>query len=212
MAHKHNSVLVLLLLATSALAQTMDSKTANGRTNVDPTNNDLPAQVALARCAYSPADGGCTSKSLAPAASGSDAKTTLAQVPRRMGPMGRQGPPMRGPVYPETWGPQFSPSHALIGAAIGFGFGAAAGAKNGAGSAVAVGTLVGLLGAALGAGIPSFPSHHHNRRGWDDDEEASRAKPKPAMPSPPHADSATQVAAARPEPTETYQKNDFSTR
>ena len=107
-------------------------------------------------------------------------------------------------------GPQFSPGHALIGAAIGFGFGAAAGSKNGVRTAIAAGTLVGLLGAALGAGIPSFP--HYRRRGWDDDERASLRKRKPVKPTSSHPDAATQVAASRPETSETYQKNDFSGR
>jgi len=158
------------------------------------SQDDLPHPIAAARRAYTQ--------------SVETDNNTLAQMPRRMGPMGRQGPPMRGPAYPETWGPQFSPGHVLVGAAIGFAFGAAAaGSKNGIRSSFAVGTLVGLLGAGIGAGIPSFPSHFR-RRGWDD-EEASRRKPKSAKPNTSQPDSAAQVAASRLEPTETYQKNDF---
>jgi hypothetical protein len=160
--------------------------------------NDLPQPVATARRAYTQTD--------------ETDNNILAQMPRRMGPVGRQGPPMRSAGYPGTWGPQFSPGHALIGAAIGFGFGAAAGSKNGVRSSFAVGTLVGLLGATIGAGIPSFPSHYRYRRGWDDHEEASRRKPKPAKPDSTEPEPATQVSASRQEAAETYQKNDFSGR
>ena len=156
--------------------------------------NDLPQPVATARRAYTQTD--------------ETDNNILAQMPRRMGPVGRQGPPMRSAGYVGTWGPQFSPGHALIGAAIGFGFGAAAGSKKGVRNSFAVGTLVGLLGAAIGAGIPSFP--HYRRRGWDDDEEASMTKPSRSGTALP--DSATHVAASQPEGTETYQKNDFSGR
>jgi hypothetical protein len=205
----------------------VDSKTAKDRTRLDPANNDLPKQVALARCAYSQADEGCQSAPPVPAASNPGANTTLAQMPRRMGPMaGRQGPPMGSSAYPGTWGPQFSPGHALIGAAIGFAFGAAAGSRNGVRGSLAVGTLVGLLGAGIGAGIPSFPSHYR-RRGWgDDEEEASRKKPKSAEPDASRPESTGQIAAARPDPSpsttrgdnpsqiaaETSQNNAFSSR
>src|SRR5690242_18060285 len=213
MALKKRVPVALLLLASSVLAQTNGSKMSIDLTNEDAGNNPLPKQVAIARCAYRQSEEGCPYLSLA---SDQEANNTLAQVPRRTPPMaGRQGPaygpPMRGPAYPETWGPQFSPGHALIGAAIGFGLGATAGSKNGVRSSIAAGTLVGLIGAAIGAGIPSFPSHYR-RRGWDDDEEASRRKPKPTEPGSPQSETATQVAASRQEPAETYQKNDFSTR
>lgn len=162
--------------------------------------SDLPQPIAAARRAYVQTD--------------RMDDYTLAQVPRRMVPTGQQGPPqgplMRGPVYPQTWGPQFSPGHALVGAVIGFGLGAAAGSKNGVRSSIAVGTLVGLIGAATGAGIPSFP--HYRRRGWDDDQDASRIKPKPAPPDPAQPETSKQVAATRSEPAKTYQKNDFSGR
>ena len=157
-----------------------------------PAQNDLPQPVASARRAYTQTD--------------ETDHNTVAQTPRRMGPMGRQGPAMRSAGYPGTWGPQFSPGHALIGAAIGFAFGAAAGSRNGVRNSFAVGTLVGLLGAAIGAGIPSFPNHYRYRRGWDDDEEASRRKPKPAKPDSTKPEPATQVAASRQEATETYQE------
>jgi hypothetical protein len=210
MACRKYFLIALLLLASTALAQTGDSKTSidlsqHGSKN-DHSNSALPDQIAVARCAYSQNDEAC------PGASPDlEANQTLAQMPRRMGPMGRQGPPMRGPAYPESWGPQFSPGHALVGGAIGFAFGAAAGSKGGVRSSLAVGALVGLVGAALGAGIPSFPGHYR-RRGWDDDEEASRRKPKRSRPGASHTEPATEVAASRSEPTETYQKNDFSSR
>ena len=207
MAHKNRVFLASLLLATTALAQTADSRNAIDLTKGNQTNAALPKQVALARCAYRQTDEGCPS---APLATDLKADHTLAQMPRRVGPVGRQGPPMRGYAYPESWGPQFSPGHALVGAAIGFAFGAAAGSKSGVRSSLAVGTLVGLVGAAIGAGIPSFP--HYRRRGWDDDEEASRRKQKRPRPDASHPESATEVAASRSEPSETYQKNAFSRR
>jgi hypothetical protein len=205
MARRKNFLSALLLLASTAVAQTVAPKTSMDDSRNDQINGALSKQVAVARCAYRQNEEGCPG-----ASPGAEPNNTLAQMPRRMGPMGRQGPPMRGPAYPETWGPQFSPGHALVGAAIGFGFGAAVGSKNGVRSSLAVGTLVGLLGAGIGAGIPSFPSHFR-RRGWDD-EEASRRKPKPAKPNTSQPDSAAQVAASRQEATETYQKNDFSRR
>jgi hypothetical protein len=108
---------------------------------------------------------------------------------------------MRGPVYPENWGPQFSPGHALVGGAIGFVLGAASGSKNGVRASLAVGTIVGLIGAAIGAGIPTFPNHYRNRRPWDDDEEASRRKPDFRS----HSISATR--ASRQDAVETYQSS-----
>jgi len=214
MASRKNSPFALLLLAATALAQTADSKTSAGLSDHDShdvfrseqNNRAMPRQVALARCPYRQNEEGCPAASPDP-----EANKTLAQMPRRTGPMGPQGPPtpMRGPVYPETWGPQFSPGHALIGAAIGFGFGAAACSRNGVRSALGVGMLVGLMGAAIGAGIPSFP--HYRRRGWDD-EEAFRRKPRLPKPGASHPDSATEVVASHQQATETYQKNDFSDR
>lgn len=211
MAYKDNSVFVLLLLATSGLAQTVDSKAVNRQ-----TNHDLQQQVALARCAYSRTDAVCDAQSVASGASDTGGQTTMAQMPRRMGPMGaQQGPPMRGmraAGYPDMWGAQPSTAHVLIGAAIGFTFGAIAGSKNGVRSSFAVGTLVGLLGAGIGAGIPSFPSHYRYRRGWDDDEDASLRKTEPGKRGSPQPNNAAKIATSRPEATETYQKNDFSGR
>ena len=210
---RRKNLLFALLLASTALAQTAAWKTSiDGRDVAKNAQNATTDPIAIARCAYRQNEEGC------PGASPElPANSTLAQVPRRMGPMGRQGPPMRGPAYPESypasWGPQFSPGHTLIGAAIGFGLGAAAGSKNGVRSSFAAGTLVGLIGAAIGAGIPSFPGHFR-RRGWDDsgwdyDEEASLRKPKRFQP---RRQQPAQVVASREEPTETYQKNDFSGR
>ena len=50
MAHKKTTLLASLILATTALAQTADSKTAIDRSD-DPTNSTLTKQVAIARCA-----------------------------------------------------------------------------------------------------------------------------------------------------------------
>ena len=196
--------LALILLASAASAQTADSKRSVDFANDAPGNSALPKQVALARCAYRQSEAGC------PATLGDKvADNALAQMPRRIGPM---GPPMRGPYYSDSWGPRPSTAQVLIGAAIGFTFGAAAGSKNGVRSAFAVGTLVGLLGAGIGAGIPAFPSHFRSRRGWDDDEDASLRKPKPGRPYSPRPNKLAEDATSQPGATETYQKNDFSGR
>lgn len=229
MAHKHNFAFVLLLLATSALAQTVNPKTVtvNDQASDPQVNNDqtLPRQVVLARCAYGQADESCPGAAVPPTASNAGSTTLLAKMPRQMGPMGPLGPPMRGSGYPGTWGAQFSPGHALIGAAIGFGFGAAVAAKDGGvRGSIAVGTLFGLLGAAVGSTIPAFPSHYRYRRGWDDDEEASQTQPKHVKPGS-RPDTTGQIVA-RPDPpkstirednpqqaaAETTQNNAFSSR
>jgi len=197
MKHKEGFLFALLLLASSALAQTIDSQTTN-----DLPENDLSKQVALARSAYTQTE----EVSAGGAPNDSKGNNTLAQIPRRMrGPMA--GPPMRRAAYPNMGMSGGSPDHALIGALIGFGLGAAVCAKGNAGvrATLALGTVGAGIGAAIGFSIPSFPGRNMYRRGWpDDDEEASRSKPETSTPDPKksHSDSPRQAAMARPDPPE----------
>jgi len=135
MKHKEGFLFALLLLASSALAQTIDSQTTN-----DLPEKNLPKQVALARSAYTQ-----TEEVIADGApNDSKGDNTLAQIPGRMpGPMA--GPPMRRAAYPNMWMSGGSPGHALIGALIGFGLGAAVCAKGNAGAraTLALGTVGG---------------------------------------------------------------------
>jgi hypothetical protein len=172
MKHKERFLTALLLLASSGLAQTIDAQT----TNDSPENNFSP-QVALARRAYTQPEEINTGGS--PSASDADAKTTLAQLPRRMpSPMVR--PPMGRAAYPNMWMSQSNGRHALIGAIIGCGLGIAVAAKGNAGvsASLAISSLGAGLGAAMGLAIPSFPDRNMYRRRWpDDDQEARRIKP-----------------------------------
>ncbi len=187
MKHKEGFpfLFVVLLLASSALAQSGDSQ----------TTNDLPHQVALARCAYNETDEVCASVDHpSPAAADASNDTTLAQVPRRIPgpPVQPRRPPMGRPrgAYPGVWMEEGSGRHAAVGALIGFGLGAALGAHAnkdqhpgvGVRAAFLVGTIGAVLGAAVGYGTPTFYARSPHRRGpWaDEDEQASR--PKPAEP------------------------------
>lgn len=191
MNHNHGFLLLLaLLLASSALAQTDNSQTTNGL-----SKNDLAQQVAVARCAYTEAEQACASNAKKAPDAGSN--TTLAQLPRRMGPM---GPPMGRAAYPGMWMSRPSPAHLLIGGLVGFGVGVAVGARNNGGvrGSLGIGALFGLIGAGIGAGVPSFPSPRYYRRGWpdgNDDEEASQSNP-----GPPKQRRTRQTATAQPDP------------
>jgi hypothetical protein len=193
---KHNNglpfLLGLLLLASSALAQTADSAPTNDVPN-DLAKN-LPKQVVAARCAYTQAEKACAGAANSPNPADAGGSPTLAQLPRRMGPM---GPPMGRAAYPGMWISRPSPAHVLIGAAFGFAIGAGFGSQGNASvrQSLGVGALFGLIGAGIGAGIPSFPSPRYHRRDWpDDDEEASRSKPAPA------ARESTDRPSSRPDP------------
>jgi hypothetical protein len=194
---------VLLLLASNALAQSGDSQAAN-----DLLNNDLPRQVAVARCAYNETEDACAGVNPSSAeARGPNGDAMLAQLPRRMPgpPMQPRRPTMGRPrgAYPGVWMEEGSGRHAAIGALIGFGLGAALGAHAnkdqhpgvGVRAAVLVGTIGAVLGAAVGYNTPSFRARSPYRRGpWtDEDEQASR--PKPAEP-----DSVGQTSAQAPAP------------
>ena len=177
MKRKEGFLFALLLLASSGLAQTIDSQTTN-----DLPENDLPKQVALARSAYTKTE----EVSVNGVPKDPNSNNTLAQIPPRMpGRMAR--PPMRRAAYPNMWTSGGSPGHALIGALIGFGLGAAVGAKGNAGvrATLAIGTVGAGIGAAIGFSIPSFPGRRMYRHGWpDDDEEARRSKPGSHKPDP----------------------------
>ena|SRR5258708_7592473 len=190
MTHKEGFLSALLLLASSGLAQTIDSQTTN-----DLPENDVPKQVALARSAYTQTEEVSADMAL----KNSKGNNTLAQIPRRMpGPMA--GPPRRRGPYPNMWKSGGSPGHALIGALIGFGLGAAVGAKGNAGvrATLAFGTVGAGIGAAIGFSIPSFPGRNMYRRGWpDDDEEASQSKPDMSTSDPMKSASDSTLQAAR---------------
>lgn len=200
MKRKDGFMMALLLLASSGLAQTVDSQTTN-----DFPEHDFSPQVALARRAYAQPEE--TSTGGSPNASDADGKTTLAQLPRRMpGPMVR--PSMRPAAYPNMWMSQGNGRHALIGALIGLGVGVAVCAKGNADvrATFAIGTLGAGLGAAMGFSIPSFPDRNMYRRGWpDDDEEARRSKPDFREPDSGKSDSAParRTAAVQPTPSQT---------
>ena len=203
MKHKERFLTALLLLASSGLAQTIDAQTTNGF-----PENDFSPQVALARRAYAQPEETTTGGSSS--ASDADAKTTLAQLPRRMpGPIVR--PPMRPAPYPSMWMSQGNGRHALIGALIGLGVGVAVCAKGNAGvrASLAIGTLGAGIGAAMGFSIPSFPSRNMYRRGWpDDDEDASVAKP--AAPDPNQRAVALRPASFTPGAIEPWTSADRS--
>jgi hypothetical protein len=178
-------LMFVLLLASSALAQAGSSNATNDLAKNDLPKNDPPKQGAVARCAYTQAEGICSDANSRTPAPGPGGTTTLAQMPRRMGPMA--GPPMGRSTYPGMWMSRPSPAHLLIGAGIGFAVGVAAGARGNAGvrGSIGIGAIFGLIGAGIGAGIPSFPSQHYHRRDWaDDDEEASRSRPRSESASP----------------------------
>lgn len=161
MTYRKQVFLAVLLMASSALAQTKGSSAG---------------AVAEARCAY---------MRCASAAENHDGKwggdQTLAQMQRRSrAPMGR--PPMRGASYPQQWVSGPSPAHALIGALIGFGFGAAIAAKghNDAGNVLAFGALGAGIGAGIGLSIPAFPHRYRYRPYYPEDDEASRSRRRDA--------------------------------
>lgn len=180
--------LMAWLLPVSALAQIVDS----------PTSDDFPHPVAVARCAYTQGEPVCPAVQAAsqdvpshdvPGLSGD---TTLAQIPRRMGPplRGRR-PPMGGPAYPTMWQSQPSAGHALIGAVIGGLLGWAVAAKGNAGvrATLGVATVGAGIGAGIGMTVPSFPSHNPYWQRWpDDDGMAAHSKPDKS-----------RVAASRPD-------------
>ena len=175
-----------ILLASSVLAQTMNSSHPDNRPETD--------SVAVARSPYleaenvaSPANNRTSSSRVA------DENKTLAQYSqRRFGPP--YGPAMRPPTGGSGtgWGPDYG-HHSAIGALIGFGVGAGVGAiigaskDNGANQgadALVGGLLLGGLGAAVGAAITSFPSlpsrQFRRHRPWEDEDHdglGSRSRP-----------------------------------
>lgn len=185
----------LLLPISSALGQAWDDQTAN----------DLPQQIAAARCAYAAKD------ACAPATPGTHdgGNTVVAQLPRR-GPGPAFGPrgPMGRPAYSGMWGqPEPSGRHVLVGAAIGALVGVALGAKGNAGARGTFGlsALCAGIGAGMGASVPSFPSRNPYFRRWPDDDDAEAsgrksAKPGRTPPGTPQQTSSLDATSARPRP------------
>jgi hypothetical protein len=193
MKRREGFMMLLLLLASSGLAQTADSQSTK-----DFPERDFSPQVALARRAYAQHEE--TSTGGSSNASDADGKTILAQVPRRMpGPMVR--PPTRPAAYPSMWRSQGNGRHALIGALIGLGVGVAVCAKGNADvrASLAIGTLGAGIGAAMGFSIPSFPDRNMYRRNWpDDDEEEARRFKSGYKPDPEKLASTSQDSVHRP--------------
>jgi hypothetical protein len=202
MKHTHiiPSLLVSLLLVSSAMAQTSEQRTTS-----DPQDAEA---IAAARIPYTENEGvshnaknfGATDKDLNdPDATGE----TLAQLPRRA--PGRPYP--RRPGYPRRGSPVmeqplFNAHHAAIGVVIGFGLGAALGAKANSDQHVQArvaaplifGSLGALMGAVIGGSAPAGPRRFHGRRPWpygDEDESGSRSGARPA----------DQQATSQPAPT-----------
>jgi hypothetical protein len=177
--HIASAVLALMLTGPLAAAQTGDWQVAENRPQRSLIQDREPGddigsadRIAAARSPYTlPED----------VSAGTNARVTLAQLPRRRpGPPYSRGPAYARPTYPGMWMGEHSGRHALIGAIIGGGLGVAVAAKGNAGvrASLAIGTLGAGLGAAMGLSIPSFPSRNMYRRGWpDDDGEAFRSNP-----------------------------------
>jgi hypothetical protein len=181
-------VLALLLPVSNALAQTA---------NVQPANN-VPRQVAVARCAYTATDDACAN----PSDPGGSGNAVLAQLPRRGPGPGFGRRPMGGPGYPAMWQAQPSGRHALIGAVIGAALGWAVAAKGNAGAraTLAVATVGAGLGAGMGLSVPSFPSRSPYFRRWPDDEDGQASARKSAKPGRSSPSSAPQAVSADPAP------------
>jgi hypothetical protein len=207
--HITSAVLALTLTGPLAAAQTGDWQVVENlpqRSLIqdhEPGDNIAAAdRIAAARRPYTrPED----------VSAGTNARVTLAQLPRRRpGPPISRGPGYPPPTYPGMWMGQPSGRHALIGAIIGGSLGVAVAAKGNAGvrASLAIGTLGAGLGAAMGLSIPSFPSRNMYRRGWpDDQEEAVGSKPDSSKPDPKKADSSKRdavrpPATAQPDPAQ----------
>ena len=188
-----SSPLTLALAAALAVSTAF----AQSQPQVSPQDEDAQtADVAVARCAYTPHDADCaevsSSRQESPAgdlaaAPAAENDSLVAQYPR-----GRMsGPRMRRPAgygrpygrpYGSPWFHQGNPAHAVIGALIlgGLGAGLAVNAhpSGQSGPNVLAALFVGGLGATFGALIGNnIPEHHsyRHRNHWpeDDDEDAS---------------------------------------
>jgi len=152
-------IAAVLTLSACAMAQETDA----GKT--------MKSEVSKARCAYTPTEPGC-SQATGPGADG----TVLAQLPRRIGPMGpvRMGRPMGYPGYGPGWGSVPNGRHAAIGAVIGFTLGVIAGSRTSARSAVIAGTVCGGIGALFGSLVPGWPTR--TRYHWPEDDEDAQMR------------------------------------
>lgn len=166
-------------------ALTVGISGARGQTSATPSEQDLPGQVALARCAYTSDDACPKATNLNP--NPDDGAPLLAQLPRRSPPrrMGPMGPPPRYPGF----GPPERPGSALIGAVLLGGLGGSLAYNthpNGQPGPNVVGAFFcGGMGALIGWVIGDHISfgHHRGYRGqpWpDEDEDAAVAHGKRA--------------------------------
>lgn len=215
MKHKEGILLLLalLLVVSSALAQTGDSQGTTDLPNADLPNKDLPRQVALARCAYDATEDVCASMNRpSPEARDASGDTTLAQDPQRIpGPPAHPRPPMGRPrpAFPGMWREEGNPRHAAIGALIGFGLGAALGAHAnrdqhpgvGVRAAFLVGSIGAVLGAAVGYSTPPIRARRPYRRGPWPDEDAMASRSKPASSEDSVGQKSTQTDELEPSPS-----------
>jgi hypothetical protein len=193
-------------LLTGLFLAAVSSTWAQSGSAPDTSNDNPHTQVDRARSAYTDTDTlpVVPNPSLSVPEPGSE--TAQAQFPGRIPrpPLAPRGPmPYPRYGYPSPWMSEGHPGHALIGVLIGGTLGATLGANahpNGQTGPNVVGALfLGGLGAAVGGLIGnSFPwsPHRFRRDSWpDDDESASRSRPK-------QAGSARQVALAKAEARE----------
>lgn len=194
------SVLISLLLVSSAIAQTSEPQTASGRGGAD--------AIAAAHSRYTQNESVSQSaKDSSAGNSDTPDADTLAQFSRRGPtrpypyPFPRRGYPRGGSPY--MWQQPFNGHHALIGAVIGFGLGAAIGVKANTdqhpqariAAPLIFGSIGALLGATIGGTLPPSP-WARLRRGHGLPHEGEREEDQVAgRPNPPRT---TQRASLPP--------------
>jgi hypothetical protein len=184
------------------IALTVGISGARGQTSATPSEQDLPGQVAVARCAYTPDDTCPNATNLKP--NPDDKAPLLAQLPRRSPPR-RMGPMGAPPRYP-GFGPPEHLGSALIGAVLLGGLGGSLAYNthpNGqpgpnVGAAVFCGGMGALIGWVIGDHI-SFGHHRgYHRQPWPDEFEDEAAT---------HRKRARQAASFKqPSPTQSSPK------
>lgn len=168
-------------------ALTLGISGARGQTSATTSEQDLPGQVAVARCAYTSDDTCPNAANLKP--NPDDGTPLLAQLPRRSPPrpMGPMGPPPRYPGFV----PPEHPGSALIGAVLLGGLGGSLAYNthpNGqTGPNVVAAIFCGGMGALIGWVIGDHISFEHHRgyrrQPWPDEvEDAAATHGKQAQP------------------------------
>ena len=190
-----NKAVKRLVFLTSLLCAVVFASSGLAQEPAPNQESDVPAEVAVARCAYASVEGVCAVAPPSDAAAAPGTRDTVSQFRGRMpGPPIRAARPPRiypGGGYPGVWASNGGGRQTLIGALIGFGLGAAAGAKAntdphpgaGATSAVLGGCFGALLGGFVGHSIAAFPTarHRHLPVGRPDEADelaSSRSNPR----------------------------------